>query len=256
MTPTDLPNLFDIGLEAFIVDLDGVVTRTARVHAKAWKQLFDEYLAGRAEHKGGEFREFALPDDYIAYVDGRSRYDGVKAFLDSRGIDLPYGAPTDAPDVETVCGLGNRKNALFDRVVREDGVEVFDTTVKLLRALRAAGVRTACVSSSKNCKPILEIAGLMDLFDVIVDGIYIETHGLPGKPNPDPYVRGAELLEVDPKSAAVVEDAVSGVQSGSAGGFNLVIGVDRGAGREALLSNGADIVIGDLGEFKLPRGRR
>ncbi|MFQ5972283.1 MAG: beta-phosphoglucomutase family hydrolase [Alphaproteobacteria bacterium] len=248
----DLPNLFALGLEGVLVDLDGVVTRTARVHGEAWRQLFDAYLQERATREGDAFEPFDLSGDYIAYVDGRERFDGVRAFLESRGIHLPYGEPSDPPDLETVCGLGNRKNELFNTVLREQGVEVFDTTVTLLHALRAAGLRTGCVSSSRNCKPVLEAAGLLDLFEAVVDGVYAAEHDIPGKPSPEPFLRCAALLGVTPDKTVVVEDAVSGVQSARAGDFKLVIGVDRGAGREALLAGGAHVVVGDLGEFAIP----
>ena len=248
---SDLPNLFALDLEAFIVDLDGVVTRTAGVHARAWKQLFDDYLKQRADKENAPFVAFDIESDYTGYVDGKPRYDGVRSFLLSRGIDLPWGATDDPPDAETVCGLGNRKNALFVDVMHTDGAEVFDTSVELIRAMKDRGIHTAVVSSSKNCQLVLETAGLMDLFEVMIDGIYAETNGIPGKPNPDTFLRGAQLLGVDPAKSALVEDAIVGVQAGRAGGFKLVIGVDRGAGRQALLDGGADVVVSDLGEFDL-----
>ena len=249
--PETLPNLFGLGLQAFIVDLDGVVTRTATEHAKAWKQLFDDYLKQVADRTGDPFVPFDLETDYVTYVDGKPRYDGVRAFLLSRGIDLPFGSVDDAPDRETVCGLGNKKNDLFNEVVRTQGVEVFETTVSLIRAMKAVGVKTAVVSSSKNCRMVLESAGLMDLFEVMVDGVYAAENHLPGKPAPDTYVRAADLLEVPVSAAAIVEDAVVGVQSGRAGDFRYVIGVDRGVGRQALLDGGADVVVTDLGEFDI-----
>ena len=178
------------------------------------------------------------------------RYDGVKTFLAARGIDLAYGTPADPPDRETVCGLGNRKNLLFQEVVRTQGVEVFDTTVDLLRRIKAAGIRTAVVSSSKNCRMVLESVDLMPLFEVMVDGVYAAEHGLPGKPAPDTYVRAADMLGVAPERSAIVEDSVVGVQSGKAGRFRIVIGVDRGVGRQVLLDNGADVAVGDMGEFR------
>ena len=250
MTET-LPNLFGLGLQAFIVDLDGVVTRTATEHAKAWKQLFDDYLRQVADRTGEPFVPFDLETDYVTYVDGKPRYDGVRSFLESRGIDLPFGSADDAPDLETVCGLGNKKNDLFNEVVRTQGVEVFETTVSLIEAMRAAGVKTAVVSSSKNCRLVLESAGLMHLFEVMVDGVYAAENHLPGKPAGDTYVRAADLLEVPVSAAAIVEDAVVGVQAGRAGDFRYVIGVDRGVGRQALLDGGADVVVTDLGEFDI-----
>lgn len=244
-----LPDLLAPGLEAFLFDLDGVVTKTADIHAHAWKQLFDGFLEGRAG--GGPFAPFRLPEDYTAYVDGKPRYDGVRSFLESRTIDLPWGNPQDPPDAQTVCGLGNRKDQLFAKVLHEHGVQVFDGTVALIRALRAKNRKIACVSSSKNCRPVLEQAGLIELFDAIVDGNDLEHLHLAGKPAPDTYLRGAALLAASPDRAAVIEDAISGVAAGKAGRFKLVIGIDRGAGRAALLAAGADVVVGDMSEFAL-----
>ena len=246
----DLPNLAALDLDAFIVDLDGVVTHTAEEHAVAWKQLFDDFLRKQAERDGKPFVEFDMGRDYNTYVDGMPRYDGVKTFLESRGVDLAYGSPADPPERETICGLGNRKNLLFQEVVRTQGVEVFDTTVTLLKKMRAAGIRTAVVSSSKNCRMVLESVDLMPLFEVMVDGVYAADEGLPGKPAPDTYVRAAELLGVAPERSAIVEDSVVGVQSGKAGNFKIVIGVDRGVGKQTLLDNGADVAVSDMGEFQ------
>ncbi|MCA8907197.1 MAG: HAD-IA family hydrolase [Rhodospirillaceae bacterium] len=250
-TTDTLPNLFRLGLKAFIVDLDGVVTHTAAVHATAWKDLFDAFLKQKAEAEGTEFVPFDLKTDYETFVDGKPRYDGVRSFLASRGIVLPDGTPDDPADAPTVCGLGNQKNHRFNEVIERDGVTVFHTTVALIEAMRARGVKTAVVSSSKNCRPILERAGLMYLFEVMVDGIYSEQNHLPGKPAPDTYVRAADLLGVPVGEAAIVEDAIVGVASGRAGDFGYVIGVDRGVGHQALLEGGADIVVNDLGEFGL-----
>ena len=251
-TLTDsLPNLFKLGLRAFIVDLDGVVTRTETVHAKAWKELFDAHLRKKSEADGTAFVPFDVETDYRTYVDGKPRYDGVRSFLASRGITLPDGEADDPPDAETVCGLGNQKNLRFNQVIRDEGVEVFQSTVDLLRAMLARDVKVAVVSSSKNCRAILERAGLLHLFEVMVDGVYAAENGLPGKPAPDTYVRAADLLGVAVEDAAIVEDAIAGVASGRAGNFKYVIGVDRGVGRQALLEGGADIVVSDLGEFGL-----
>lgn len=244
-----LPDLLAQGLAAFLFDLDGVVTKTATIHARAWKQLFDGFLTARAG--GKQFTAFRLPEDYTAYVDGKPRYDGVRSFLQSRGIELPWGDPEDPPDAETICGLGNTKDRLFAEVMHRDGVQVFDGTIALIKALRARGRRIACVSSSKNCRPVLELAGLIGLFDAIVDGNDIEQEHLTGKPAPDSYLRGAELLAAKPEQAAVIEDAVSGVAAGQAGRFKLVIGIDRGAGRAALLKAGADVVVDDMSEFAI-----
>lgn len=236
-------------IDAFLFDLDGVVTRTARVHARAWKRLFDEFLAS-LEGDPERLAPFRLPADYLAYVDGKPRYEGVRSFLQSRAIDLPWGDPQDSPDARTVCGLGNRKDRYFNEVLAEQGVEVFPTTIALIGALRTRGVRTACVSSSKNCRSILARAGIIELFDRIFDGRDLEREGLAGKPHPDAFLRAAERLGAAPARSAVVEDALSGVAAGRAGGFGLVIGVDRGAGREALLAAGADVVVADLAELE------
>ena len=235
-------------LRAFLLDLDGVITDTAAVHGRAWKRLFDEFLSS-SEGDAEAQEPFRLPEDYIAHVDGKPRYEGVRAFLRSRGIDLPWGSADDPPDAPTVCGLGNHKNEFFNEVLDEQGVDVLEGAVDLIRALRARGVKVACVSSSKNARPVLERAGLLDLFDTIVDGVELERHRLRGKPKPDSFLHAAGLLEVGPGEAAVAEDAVAGVEAGRAGGFGLVVGVDRGAGRAALLGAGADIVVGDLDEY-------
>jgi beta-phosphoglucomutase family hydrolase len=243
-----VPAVFGSAIRAVLFDLDGVVIRTATIHACAWQRLFDEFLATDGEDtRSGSFR---LPEDYIAYIDGKPRYEGVRSFLESRGIDLPWGHPDEPPDARTVCGLGNRKNRFFHEVLDEEGVEVFPSTIGLIRALRARGIKTACVSSSKNCRPVLERAGIIDLFDVVFDGRDLERARLPGKPRPDMFLRAAAPLGVAPADAAVVEDAISGVAAGRAGEFGLVIGVDRGAGREALLAAGADVVVADLAELE------
>jgi len=247
----ELPKINEMNIAAFIVDLDGVVTDTAAEHAKAWKQLFDEYLQQVAEREGRPFVPFDLDTDYLTHVDGKPRYDGVKDFLESRGIQLPFGEPSDPPDAETVCGLGNKKNLLFNEVVRSEGVEVFESTERVLRHLREQGCKTAVVSSSKNCKLVLESVGLLDLFDIMVDGHYSAEHGLPGKPAPDTYIRACELLGVRPEDSAMVEDATVGVESGAAGNFKYVIGVDRGVGKEALRERGANVVVSDLGELDI-----
>jgi alpha,alpha-trehalase len=247
-----LPDLFGTQIEAVLFDLDGVVTRTAAIHARAWQRLFHEFLAG-LDGDPERHRPFRLPEDYLAYLDGKPRYEGVRCFLRSREIDLPWGDPQDPPDARTICGLGNRKNRYFHEVLAEQGVEVFPTTIVLIRAMRAHGIKTACVSSSKNCRPVLERAGILDLFDVVFDGHDLEAEHLPGKPRPDAFLRTAERLAVVPDEAAVVEDAVSGIEAGRAGAFRLVIGLDRGAGREALRAAGADVVVADLAELDAAR---
>ncbi|ABM42328.1 trehalose-phosphatase [Pseudomonas sp. S5(2021)] len=241
---------FDCGsFAAGIFDLDGVVTRTARVHAASWKRLFDDYLRQRAECTGEAFEPFN-DADYRRYVDGKPRYEGVGSFLRSRGIELDYGTPADPPERETVCGLGNRKNILFQEQLAQTGVEVYDTSVAFLRRLRERGLKTALVSSSKNAAAVLEAAGLTGLFDACVDGIEAARLGLKGKPNPDIFLRACELLEVSAADAFAVEDALSGVEAAHAAGFGRVIGIDRTGERAALLAHGADLVVGDLAELE------
>ncbi len=224
--------------EALLVDLDGVVTRTAAVHAAAWKRLFDEFLGRHAERTAVGFEPF-----YRTYVDGRPRYAGVESFLASRGIELPYGTPEDSADRETICGLGNRKNLYFRQHLRENGVGVYDA--------REQGLRVAVVSSSKNCGPVLEAAGLAGLFEERVDGLDVAGLGLQGKPAPDMFLEAARRLGVDPTGAVVLEDAVSGVEAGRRGGFGLVVGVDRGDHAEELRRHGAHVVCSDLRELEL-----
>jgi len=238
-------------LDAVVFDLDGVVTKTSVVHAAAWKALFDTYLRTRAAHLGHDFRAFDEKSDYRLYVDGKPRYDGVHDFLASRGIELPWGSPADPPEVETVCGLGNRKNVFFNAEVKEHGIKTYESTVALIRSLRDAGVRVGLMSSSKNTTMILDVAGLTDLFEVRVDGLAGEEMGLPGKPDPAMYLETAKRLGVTPDRTAVVEDALSGVEAGHRGGFALVIGVDRLGQREALRRSGADVVVDDLAEVVL-----
>jgi len=221
------------------------------VHAAAWKALFDTYLRTRAAHLGHDFRAFGEKSDYRLYVDGKPRYDGVHDFLASRGIELPWGSPADPPEVETVCGLGNRKNVFFNAEVKEHGIKTYESTVALIRSLRDAGVRVGLMSSSKNTAMILDVAGLTDLFEVRVDGLAGEEMGLPGKPDPAMYLETAKRLGVTPDRTAVVEDALSGVEAGHRGGFALVIGVDRLGQREALRRSGADVVVDDLAEVVL-----
>jgi alpha,alpha-trehalase len=235
--------------EAAIFDLDGVITRTAGIHARAWKELFDDYLARHAAQEDEPFQPFDAVEDYRRYVDGKPRYEGVRSFLESRGIILTYGAPDDPPDRETICGLGNRKNDLFRERIHREGVEVFESSVAFIRALRSRGVRTALVSSSRNAAAILSAAGLNDLFDVCIDGVEAARLGLQGKPAPDTFLEAAKKLDVDPAHALVVEDAVAGVRAGRAGGFGLVVGVDRAGRRTALQEGGGDVVVADLAEI-------
>ena len=232
--------------EALLFDLDGVVTDTATLHAAAWKQLFDEFLERRALDRGEPFVPFDADADYRAHVDGRRRYDGVDAFLRSRGIALPWGDRGDGPDVLTVCGLGNRKNRYFMAALQERPVEVYDDAVALIRAARERGQRIAIVTSSEHGERTLRAAGLWELFDAAVTGVEAAALGLAGKPAPDTFVAAARQLGVDAPRAVVFEDAVSGVEAGRAGGFGLVVGVDRHGGGSALAQHGADVVVSHL----------
>ncbi len=239
------------GIDAVIFDLDGVVTLTASVHAAAWKQLFDEFLDGRAAERGEPFVPFELESDYHTYVDGKPRIEGVKSFLASRGIELPTGTPEDGPDEPTAWGLGNRKNGYFRAILEEKGAEVDDRTVAFIRQLLDEGIRVAVASSSKNCGPILERAGLSDLFEARVDGVVSEEIGLKGKPDPDIFLEAARRVGATPERTVVVEDAISGVAAGRAGAFGLVIGIDRVGAAAALREHGADLVIESFDERSL-----
>ena len=234
--------------DAVLFDLDGVLTDTAEIHAACWKTIFDEFLQKRAAAHDEPFRPFEIETDYGLYVDGKPRFEGVRSFLESRGIQLPYGGPNDLPSRETICGVGNRKNELVNEALQSGGVEAFEGSVAFVRHLRSQGIKTAVVSSSANCQAVLSAAKIEELFDANVDGNVAAQLKLPGKPAPDTFLTAARQLGVDPKRAVVVEDAISGVQAGRAGGFGLVIGVDRKGNAEALKSNGADIVVTDLGE--------
>ncbi|HXG26019.1 MAG TPA: beta-phosphoglucomutase family hydrolase, partial [Candidatus Binatia bacterium] len=236
-------------LDAVIFDMDGVVTDTASVHARAWKQLFDAYLAERSRRSAEPFRPFDIDRDYREYVDGKPRYDGVRDFLRSRGILLPEGTPDDPPESETVRGLGNRKDGLFLAEVHENGVERYPGTVALVRSLREAGVKVAVISASRNLRRVLRASGLAELFPVQVDGVEAERLGLAGKPDPAVFLEAARRLGVDPSHAAVIEDALAGVEAGRRGGFRLVVGVDRTGHAEELRARGADIVVRDPGEL-------
>jgi beta-phosphoglucomutase family hydrolase len=232
-----------------LFDLDGVLTRTAKVHAAAWKEMFDDYLRRRAEREGVPFEPFDVVHDYDEYVDGRPREDGVRTFLASRGIRLPEGAPDDGPDRETVNGLGTRKNALVLRKIREEGVEAYEGSVAYVSAARDAGLRRAVVSSSANCRDVLAAAGIEDLFEERIDGIVAREQRLRGKPQPDTYLAAARALGAEPGAAAVFEDALAGVEAGRAGGFGLVVGIDRTGQAAELRRHGADIVVNDLVEL-------
>lgn len=247
MTPKKIV-LSPLHHDAVIFDLDGVVTRTARLHAAAWKQMFDEFLQGRP---GEAQAPFDRASDYRRYVDGKPRYDGVQSFLQARGINLPRGNPDDPPEKETVCGLGNRKNALFLQLLEKKGAEAFESTLVLIRALRRAGIRTAVVSSSRNCVAVLESVNALDMFDAKVDGVDTQRLKLIGKPAPDIFLAAARELGVTPQRAVAVEDAIAGVEAGRAGNFVLVIGVDRAGQADALRAHGADVVVQDLAEVSV-----
>jgi beta-phosphoglucomutase family hydrolase len=235
--------------DAVLLDLDGVITDTASLHAACWKRMFDEYLQERASQRGDAFRPFDLASDYRLYVDGKPRFDGVRDFLASRGIRLPEGSPDDAPQADTVGGLGNRKNELVNAVIEDEGVEAYPGSVRLIRQLRDQGLKIAVVTSSQNCRAVLKAAKLDKFFDALVDGNTIRAQHLAGKPAPDTFLMAAKLLGTEPSRTVVIEDAISGVQAGSNGNFGLVIGVARKGNAEELRQNGAHLVVSDLGEL-------
>ena len=235
-------------IKGCLFDLDGVLTPTAKVHSAAWKQMFDGFLRDRADEGGDEFREFT-PQDYSSYVDGKPRGDGIRSFLASRGIELPDGDPDDGPEQETVNGLGARKNALFTKVLGTDGVEAYPGSVDYVDAALAAGLQCAVVSSSANCRPVLEAAGIIDKFAAIVDGMVARRDHLAGKPAPDTFLAGAAALGLEPAACVVYEDALAGVEAGAAGDFGLVVGVNRADQADALAEHGADVVVDDLEEL-------
>ncbi|MBW3576981.1 MAG: trehalose-phosphatase [Actinobacteria bacterium] len=234
-------------IDAVIFDMDGVVTESTGLHTAAWKRTFDGYLREVAERRGQPFQPFT-DEDYLRYVDGKPRYDGVASFLEARDIQLPYGDPDDPPERETVCGVGNRKNRAFLELLRDHGAQRYDSTVELIRGLHRAGVRTAVISSSRNATQVLDSAGVRELFEVQVDGTDAMRLDLAGKPDPAIFLEAARRLGVEPGRAAVVEDAQAGVKAGSRGGFALVIGVDRADQRTDLEAHGADVVVDDLQE--------
>lgn len=237
------------GIRACLFDLDGVLTRTVEIHAVAWKSMFDTYLADRARRTGELFVAFDPVTDYGEYVDGRSREDGVRSFLASRGMTLPEGGRDDPPDTQTVFALARRKHEVVLRLIAENGVEAYPGSVRYVRASRAAGLKTAVVSASADCRAVLEAAGIADLFDVRIDGLVAAERHLRGKPAADTFLEGARAVGVPPREAVVVEDALAGVAAGRAGHFACVIGVDRVGHRQALLAHGADIVVADLAEL-------
>lgn len=241
----------DKKIKALILDLDGVITQTAKVHAQAWKRMFDDYLAKRGEQEGRQYRPLDIATDYRQHIDGIPRYDGVRNYLKSRGIVLGEGTPVDAPGRETIAGLGNLKNVYFQKLVREGGVEVYPDTVFWLKQQIQQGRRTAVISASKNCRAILAAAGLEELFETRVDGITAAELGLKGKPAPDVFLEAARQLDVQPREATIFEDALAGVEAGKTGGFALVIGVDRTGAAQELLGHGADVVITEFPSEKI-----
>jgi beta-phosphoglucomutase family hydrolase len=247
MTELGLPEEITVCL----FDLDGVVTKTAVVHAAAWKETFDAFLR---EREGADFRPFDPVADYDEYVDGRPRADGVRTFLASRGIELPDGTPGDPPDAQTVQGIGNRKNELVLRKIRTEGVEAYEGTLRYIEAVRASGLRTAIVSSSANTRDVLRSIDAERLFDVRVDGVVAAERGLPGKPHPDTFLAAAHDLGADAKQAAVFEDALAGMDAGRSGHFGYVVGVDRVGQTDALYAHGADVVVKDLADLLRERG--
>jgi beta-phosphoglucomutase family hydrolase len=244
MASQDVKNLVTRDrFDAVLFDLDGVLTSTAAIHADAWKRMFDDYLVPHGQ------RPFEIETDYKRYVDGKPRYEGVKSFLDSRGIHLKQGSPEEPPNDESISGLGNRKDAMVKQAIEEGRVQSFPGSVQWVHRLRDAGFRLGVVSSSKNCGPVLKAAKMDDLFETRVDGVTLADEHIRGKPAPDSFLRAAERLGVQPSRTVVVEDAISGVEAGRAGRFGLVIGVDREGHGDALRQHGADVVVSDLSEF-------
>jgi beta-phosphoglucomutase family hydrolase len=235
--------------DAVLLDLDGVITDTANLHAACWRQMFDEYLQSHPNRSSEAFRPFDPDADYRLYVDGKPRFDGVRAFLTSRGIALPEGSPDDPPTAETVCGLGNRKNELVNKVIEERGVQPYEGSVKFIDRLRHDGFKMAVVTSSQNCAAVLRAAMLDTVFEAQVDGAVAQSLKLAGKPAPDAFLMAAKLLKVEPARAVVVEDALSGVEAGANGSFGLVIGVARKGNAEELRRHGAHMVVNDLADL-------
>ena len=239
--PHALPDLFHA--DGVLFDLDGVLTPTAEVHMRAWKAVFDDVFAR------WDITPPYTDEDYFAYVDGKKRYDGVASLMHSRNVEVPWGAVDDPPEAQTICGIGNRKNAAFAASLRSQGIAPYPGSLALLEKLRAAGVPLGVVSSSKNAEEVLAAAGIRSFFSVVVDGVVAENDGLASKPAPDMFAAGAAALEVDPELSAAVEDATSGAASAAAAGFATVVGVDRGTGADALRAAGATVVVSDLDEF-------
>ncbi len=237
--------------DGIIFDLDGVITQTAKVHARAWKSLFDRYLKEQADKKNEKFTPFDITRDYRTFVDGKPRYDGVKSFLNSRGIDLPWGDPSDEPDKETICGLGNRKNAIFNDYLEQQGAQVYEDTLSLVYELKKQGWKMAVISASKNCIPVLSSVGILDWFDTVVDGILSEQLKIKGKPEPDIFFEAAGRIGITPERAVVFEDATAGVSAAKKGKFYRVIGVNRADNEAILKKAGADVVFSDLCEIRI-----
>jgi beta-phosphoglucomutase family hydrolase len=236
-------------IEALLFDMDGVLTQTAKVHAAAWKQTFDEFLRQRAQERGEKFVPFDQHSDYDEYVDGKPREDGVRSFLESRGIELPEGDVDDPPDAQTIEGVGNNKNERVLKLIHDDGVDAYEGSVRYVQAAKQAGLKRAVVSSSTNTHDVLAAAKLDGLFDTVIDGNVARLDHLHGKPAPDTFLAGAKALGVTPEHAVVFEDALAGVQAGRAGKFGYVVGVDRVGQRDALKAHGADVVVEDLAEL-------
>lgn len=239
-------------IKAAILDLDGVITQTASIHAKAWKKLFDQYNQQRNDEGKTTYNEFTIEEDYKKYLDGKPRYEGVKSFLQAKGIELPYGDAKDSPQEETICGLGNRKNEFFQSALEEEGVAPFPDTIEKVKEWKSKGLKVAVISSSKNCKPVLEKAGIIDLFDAIVDGVESQKRNIKGKPAPDIFLEAAKELQVDSQQAFIVEDAIAGVQAGQKGDFAFVVGMEKDEHQhKKLKENGADKVVSSLKELKI-----
>jgi beta-phosphoglucomutase family hydrolase len=243
------PKITRENFDAVLFDLDGVLTSTAKLHAAAWKQTFDMFLKVYAEARKETFVPFDIGKDYRLYVDGKPRFDGVQSFLTSRGIHLPYGAPTDPPTAETVCGVGNQKNELVNQIMVREGVEAYPGSVRAVNLLKERGIKTGVVSSSNNCAAVLRAAKIESLFEIRVDGETASDLTLSGKPEPDMFLEAARQLGVEPRRSIVVEDAIAGVQAGKRGGFGLVIGIARAGNADELKKQGADLVVEDLEEL-------